>query len=163
MHKHFHTHTHFPYLMFQEKRFQGTIWPVVHGICKEFHGYGVYSQKVPHKHYSFYFLKHSKLLKKTVLALYKLLHDSVNGKLNWRVWERKYKQNINEHIWSVSYTSVAAHMRAIEPMLLVMVTRVALARSSRVASSRLCLLIMWPKLETHPPHYTEDDNGLSHG
>ena len=45
-------------------------------------------------------------------------------------------------------TSVTAHMRAMEPMLLVMVTRVALARSSLVTSLRRCLHIMWPKLHT---------------
>lgn len=51
-------------------------------------------------------------------------------------------------------TSFTAHMRAMEPMLFVMVTRVALARSSLLMLSRLSLLIMWPKLkdkrEIHP-------------
>lgn len=44
------------------------------------------------------------------------------------------------------HTSLSAHIRAMEPMLLVMVIRVALARSSLLANSRFSLLIMFPKL-----------------
>lgn len=39
-------------------------------------------------------------------------------------------------------TSLTAHMRAMDPMLLVMVTSVALARSSLLMLSRFSLLIM---------------------
>lgn len=50
--------------------------------------------------------------------------------------------------WALCWlrTSLTAHMRAMEPMLLVMVTSVALARSSLLMLSRFSLLIMWPKL-----------------
>lgn len=44
-------------------------------------------------------------------------------------------------------TSLSAHIRAMEPMLLVMVIKVALARSSLLTESRFSLLIMFPKLE----------------
>lgn len=44
------------------------------------------------------------------------------------------------------HTSLTAHMRAMEPMLLVIVTKVALARSSLDMLSLFSLLIMCPKL-----------------
>lgn len=44
-------------------------------------------------------------------------------------------------------TSLRAHIRAMEPMLLVMVIRVAFARSSLLTDSRFSLLIMFPKLQ----------------
>lgn len=44
------------------------------------------------------------------------------------------------------HTSLTAHMRAMEPMLLVIVTKVALARSSLEILSLFSLLIMCPKL-----------------
>lgn len=47
-------------------------------------------------------------------------------------------------------TSLTAHIRAMDPMLLVMVTSVALARSSLLMLSRFSLLIMWPKLWNKP-------------
>lgn len=43
-------------------------------------------------------------------------------------------------------TSLRAHIRAMEPMLLVMVIKVALARSSLLTDSLFSLLIMFPKL-----------------
>lgn len=45
-----------------------------------------------------------------------------------------------------AFTSFSAHIRAMEPMLLVMVTKVARARSSLLMESRFSLLIMLPKL-----------------
>lgn len=50
-------------------------------------------------------------------------------------------------------TSLTAHMRAMDPMLLVMVTSVALARSSLLMLSRFSLLIMWPKLSRKDNYY----------
>ena len=44
-------------------------------------------------------------------------------------------------------TSLTAHIRAIEPILFVIVTRVAFARSSLLTSMRFSLLIMLPKLQ----------------
>lgn len=45
------------------------------------------------------------------------------------------------------HTSFRAHMRVIEPMLFVMVTSVALAKSSFETESRFSLHIMLPKLK----------------
>lgn len=47
------------------------------------------------------------------------------------------------------HTSFNAHMRVIEPMLFVMVTSVALAKSSFETESRFSLHIMLPKLEIY--------------
>src|SRR6218665_163606 len=57
-------------------------------------------------------------------------------------------------------TSLTAHILAIEPMLLVMVTSVALARSSLLTSLRLSSLIMCPKLDTD--HLITDKECLMH-
>lgn len=47
---------------------------------------------------------------------------------------------------ALPHTSLSAHIRAMEPMLLVMVIKVALARSSLLTDSLFSLLIMFPKL-----------------
>lgn len=49
----------------------------------------------------------------------------------------------------VGHTSFSAHMRVIEPMLFVMVTSVALAKSSFETESRFSLQIMLPKLKIY--------------
>lgn len=51
-----------------------------------------------------------------------------------------------EHNIAHTCTSLSAHMRVIEPMLFVMVTSVALARSSLETESLFSLDIMFPKL-----------------
>lgn len=55
-------------------------------------------------------------------------------------------------------TSLTAHILAMDPMLLVMVTSVALARSSLLMLSRFSLLIMWPKLWKHIIYTTWQNN-----
>lgn len=64
-------------------------------------------------------------------------------------------------------TSLSAHIRAMEPMLLVMVIKVALARSSLLTESRFSLLIMFPKLEktilgVKSPSESQEKTGIAY-
>lgn len=89
-------------------------------------------------------LQHSELSKKTRMNTHP--QESMQGKRDCRTAVEKWGFRGETTKWVFPSTSLSAHIRAMEPMLLVMVVKVALARSSLLTASLFSLLIMFPKL-----------------
>ena len=65
-------------------------------------------------------------------------------------WSPQVQHKIENNLQPAGvHTSLTAHMRAIDPMLFVIVTSVAFARSALLTLCRRSALIMWPKLQQH--------------
>jgi len=81
------------------------------------------------------------------------------GGMLWKHWRQWFSGGKEKTIQTSShvFTSFTAHMRAIEPMLFVIVTSVAFARSALLAFRRRSSHAMCPKL----PH-TENEWNINH-
>lgn len=111
------------YFMFQKQGLQGSFRPIIHSIGQQLHRYGIYSEKISYKYN----------LKAKIVT---------NGQ-----FEKLYNIHII-YIITLSIFSLTAHIRAIEPILFVIVTRVARARSSFVTVFLRSLEFICPKLRT---------------
>ncbi len=168
--------------MFKEEGFQTSFGPEVHGIGQQLHRDFIDSKKIPDEHNSLQFLEEKDEKLKTTGNLLMTASTFQIRAAAPSCLLRHHLSLCHGHIVHhflatpappsgghrrETRTSLTAHMRAMDPMLLVMVTSVAFARSSRDTSSRFRLLIMLPKLSSEQGKFThryasqKKNNGLA--